>query len=333
MDRIGCGVIGLGWFGEHHVDTLKQLPAVDVVAVCTRRENRLSEMAEKYNILKKYTNYHDLLADKDIDMVTIVTHVKDHLKPTIDALRAGKHVFLEKPMADSVEDCDKILAEVEKTDKSFMVGHVCRFDTAYALAKEEIEAGNIGKIISMHARRNLAKWITESSLDKISALSGDGIHDIDLMFWYTGAKPKSVYAQTMNTRPEFRYDDIGWALFRLDNDAFAVIENVWCLPDNVPFAIDARMEVIGTKGTIYIDNSGSNYMVLTEKGVSYPQSTYWPTVNGLRRGYLKEEFDYFIKCITRGEKPTVITPQESRDAVYAMKMAEKSARENKVIEF
>ena len=333
MDRIGCGVIGLGWFGEHHVDTLKQLPAVDVVAVCTRRENRLSEIAEKYNILKKYTNYHDLLADKDIDMVTIVTHVKDHLKPTIDALRAGKHVFLEKPMADSVEDCDKILAEVEKTDKSFMVGHVCRFDTAYALAKEEIEAGNIGKIISMHARRNLAKWITESSLDKISALSGDGIHDIDLMFWYTGAKPKSVYAQTMNTRPEFRYDDIGWALFRLDNDAFAVIENVWCLPDNVPFAIDARMEVIGTKGTIYIDNSGSNYMVLTEKGVSYPQSTYWPTVNGLRRGYLKEEFDYFIKCITRGEKPTVITPQESRDAVYAMKMAEKSARENKVIEF
>lgn len=333
MDRIGCGVIGLGWFGEHHVDTLKQLPAVNLVAVCTRRENRLSEMAEKYNILKKYTNYHDLLADKDIDMVTIVTHVKDHLKPTIDALRAGKHVFLEKPMADSVEDCDKILAEVEKTDKSFMVGHVCRFDTAYALAKEEIEAGNIGKIISMHARRNLAKWITESSLDKISALFGDGIHDIDLMFWYTGAKPKSVYAQTMNTRPEFRYDDIGWALFRLDNDAFAVIENVWCLPDNVPFAIDARMEVIGTKGTIYIDNSGSHYMVLTEKGVGYPQSTYWPTVHGLRRGYLKEEFDYFIKCITRSKKPTVITPQESRDAVYAMKMAEKSARENKVIEF
>lgn len=333
MDRIGCGVIGLGWFGEHHVDTLKQLPAVNLVAVCTRRENRLSEMAEKYNILKKYTNYHDLLADKDIDMVTIVTHVKDHLKPTIDALRAGKHVFLEKPMADSVEDCDKILAEVEKTDKSFMVGHVCRFDTAYALAKEEIEAGNIGKIISMHARRNLAKWITESSLDKISALFGDGIHDIDLMFWYTGAKPKSVYAQTMNTRPEFRYDDIGWALFRLDNDAFAVIENVWCLPDNVPFAIDARMEVIGTKGTIYIDNSGSHYMVLTEKGVGYPQSTYWPTVHGLRRGYLKEEFDYFIKCITHSKKPTVITPQESRDAVYAMKMAEKSARENKVIEF
>jgi UDP-N-acetylglucosamine 3-dehydrogenase len=333
MDRIRCGVIGLGWFGEHHVDTLKQLPAVDVAAVCTRRENRLSEIAEKYNILKKYTNYHDLLADKDIDMVTIVTHVKDHFKPTIDALRAGKHVFLEKPMADSVEDCDKILAEVEKTDKSFMVGHVCRFDTAYALAKEEIEAGNIGKILSMYARRNLAKWITHSHLDKISALFGDGIHDIDLMFWYTGAKPKSVYAQTMNTRPELRYDDIGWALFRFDNDAFAVMENVWCLPDNVPFAIDARMEVIGTKGAIYIDNSGSNYMVLTEKGMGYPQSTYWPTVHGLRRGYLKEEFDYFLKCIARGEKPTVITPQESRDAVYAMKMAEKSARENKVIEF
>jgi len=333
MDRIGCGVIGLGWFGEYHVDTLKQLPAVDVVAVCTRRENRLKEIADKYHIQKTYTDYHDLLADKDIDMVTVVTHVKDHLKPTVDAIRAGKHVFLEKPMAGSVEECDEIIAEVEKTEKFFMVGHICRFDTAYALAKEEIDAGNIGKILSMHARRNLACWITDSSLDKISALFGDGIHDIDLMFWYTGAKPKSVYAQTMNTRPNFAYDDLGWALFRLDNDAIAVIENVWCLPDNVPFAIDARMEIIGTQGTIYIDNSGSNYMVLTKKGISYPQSTYWPMVHGLRRGYLKEEFDYFIKCVASGKKPTVITPQESRDAVYAMKIAEKSARENKVIEF
>jgi len=101
MDRIGCGVIGLGWFGEHHVDTLKQLPAVDVVAVCTRRENRLKEIADKYHIPKTYTDYNDLLADKDIDMVTVVTHVKDHLKPTVDAIRAGKHVFLEKQMAGS----------------------------------------------------------------------------------------------------------------------------------------------------------------------------------------------------------------------------------------
>ena len=333
MDKIRCGVIGLGWFGEHHVDALKELPMAEVTAVCTRRPERLKEVAEKYDVPKTYTDYHDLLADQDIDMVTVVTHVGDHVQPTVDALRAGKHVFLEKPMADTPEACDQILAEVARGDKCFMVGHICRFDTVYALAKEEIEAGYLGKILTMHARRNLAKWITESHLHKISALFGDGVHDLDLMFWYTGAKAKSVYAQTINTRPHLPHDDLGWAMFRFDDGTIAIIENVWCLPENVPFAIDARLEIVGTEGAIYIDNSGVNYTVLTKKGLSYPQSTYWPKVHGMRRGYLKEEFDYFLKCVAKGEQPLIITPQESRDVVVAMRMAELSAKENRVVEF
>ncbi|MDD5658817.1 MAG: Gfo/Idh/MocA family oxidoreductase [Actinomycetota bacterium] len=333
MERIKIGVIGLGWFGEHHVDTLLQLPLAEVAAICTRRPDHLKKMSDKYNIKKTYTNYRDMLDDKNIDMVSIVTHVSDHSQIAIDSINAGKHVFLEKPMASTVEECDKIIEALGGTDKCFMVGHICRFDTAYALAKEEIDSGSIGKIVSIYAKRNLAKWITESSLNKISALFGDGIHDFDLMLWYTKAKPKTVYAKTTNTRPEFKYDDIAWALFTLDNGTFAVIENIWSLPDNVPYAIDAKMEIIGTEGAICIDNSGSHYAVLTKKGLSYPQSTYWPTVHGIRRGYLKEEFDYFLKCIANNEKPKVITPKESRDVVFAMRMAEKSSAENKIIEF
>ncbi|MBA7668517.1 hypothetical protein ES703_76629 [subsurface metagenome] len=93
------------------------------------------------------------------------------------------------------------------------------------------------------------------------------------------------------------------------------------------------MEIVGTEGAIYIDNSGVNYTVLTEKGLSYPQSTYWPKVHGSRRGVLKEEFDYFLKCAAKGEKPTVITPEESKDVVVAMKAAELSAKENRIVEF
>jgi UDP-N-acetylglucosamine 3-dehydrogenase len=333
MKQIRCGVIGLGWFGEHHVDALQQLPLVDLQAVCTRTEGRLKEIKDKYHVPKAYTDYRALLADKDIDMVTVVTHIKEHLQPTVDALAAGKHVFLEKPMADSIEDCDRIIAAAAKAGTCFMVGHICRFDTVYALAKEEIDAGNLGSIISMHARRNLAKWITPSHLKKISALFGDGVHDLDLMLWYSGAKPRTVYAQSLNTRPELPNDDLGWAMFRLDSGAIAVIENIWCLPENAPYAIDAKMEIVGTKGAIYIDNSGVGYTVLKKEGVSYPQSTYWPKIHGQRRGFLKEELDYFTRCIASGQKPTVITPQESRLVVHAMKTAERSARENKAIAF
>ncbi|MCC7424118.1 MAG: Gfo/Idh/MocA family oxidoreductase [Planctomycetaceae bacterium] len=333
MNRIRCGVIGLGWFGEHHVDTLQQLPLADVTAVCTRRPDRLHEVSARYRIPKTFTDYRRLLADPDIDLVTIVTHVDEHVEPTLAALAAGKHVFLEKPMAGTVEDCDRIIAAARSTDRAFMVGHVCRFDTVYALAKEEIAAGRLGRIVSLHSRRNLAKWITETHLKKISALFGDGVHDLDLMLWYTGASPKSVYALTSNTRPELPHDDIGWAMYRLDSGAIAVIENVWSLPKNAPFAIDARMEIIGTEGAIYIDNSGSHYTLLTRDGLKHPQSTYWPKVHGLRRGYLKEEFDYFLKCVANGEKPTVITPEESRAVVHAVRMAERSAREGRVVEF
>jgi len=333
MNRIRCGVIGLGWFGEHHVDTLRQLPQAELTAICTRNPARLGEVAAKYGVSQTCTDYRELLANPEIELVSIVTHVGDHLEPTLAAIRAGKHVFLEKPMADSVEACDQILAALQSTDKAFMVGHICRFDSVYALAKEEIAAGSLGRIISLHARRNLAKWITESHLPKISALFGDGVHDLDLMLWYTGAKPKTVYAQTSNTRPHLPHDDLGWAMFRLDNGAIAVIENVWCLPENAPFAIDARMEIIGTEGAIYIDNSGGQYTLLTKRGLSFPQSTYWPKVHGLRRGYLKEELDYFLKCVLAGEMPSVITPQESRDVVHAVLTAERSARENRLIEF
>jgi UDP-N-acetylglucosamine 3-dehydrogenase len=333
MERIRCGVIGLGWFGEHHVDALQSLPLAEVCAVCTRRDYRVKEIAEKYKVQKTYTDYHDLLADKDIDMVTVVTHVQDHPQPTVDALRAGKHVFLEKPMANSGEECDVIIAEAKKTGKCFMVGHICRFDTNYALAKEEIAEGNLGKLLTIHARRNLAKWVTESHLHKISALFGDGVHDLDLMFWYSGSKPVSVYAQTTNTRPELPYDDLGWAMFRFEDGLIGVVEDVWCLPNNDPFAIDARMEIVGTEGCIYIDNSGMNFSVLKKEGLSYPQATYWPKVHNMRRGYLKEEFDYFLKCIAAGKKPTVITPEESKAVVVAMKKAEQSARENRIMEF
>ena len=333
MDRIRCGVIGLGWFGEHHVDTLKELPACELTAVCTRTKKRLDEIATKYKVPKRFTDYREMLADGDIDMVTVVTHVGDHYRITVDALRANKHVFLEKPMAATEKECEGIVKEAARTDRCFMVGHICRFDTAYALAKEEIESGAIGDIISMHAKRNLAKWVTESHLHKISALFGDGIHDFDLMLWYTGAKPQSVFAMTRNTRPELPYDDLGWAMFRLDSGCIAVVENVWCLPDNAPFAIDAKMEIVGTEGAIYIDNSGTHYTVLKKEGLGYPQSTYWPKVHGLRRGYLKEEFDYFLKCVARNKKPDVITPEESKLVVTAMLKAELAAKENKVLRF
>ena len=333
MEKLKCAVIGLGWFGEIHLDTLNEFPIVDIKAICDTREDHLKEIGRKYAIENCYTNYHDLLNDKNIEIVVITTHVDTHAQIAADALNSGKHVFLEKPMANNLEECNKIIEACKKTDKFFMVGHICRFGVEYAIAKEEIENGKIGEIISLHAKRNLAKQITETHLNKLSSLFGDGVHDLDLAFWYTKSRPVSVYALTRKTRDTIIFDDVGWAMFKFENKAIVVIENVWCLPDNVPYLLGAEMEIIGTKGIIKIDATGSSFQVVSEDGIKYPPTVATPKVHGLRRGLLKEELDYFLKCILKTKRPEVITPEESRDVVYAIRMAEKSALENKIIYF
>ncbi len=333
MQKIKCAVIGLGWFGQYHLNVLQQIPSVEVSAICTRTESRLDELGKKYGIKKCYTDYMELLKDPSIEMVSITTHVKDHLTITLDAVKAQKHVFLEMPMADNAKECDQIIKALKNSNKVFMVGHICRFDTKYALAKERIENGDIGKILSIHAKRNFTASSSKAHLEKFSAIFGTGTFDFDLMLWYSDSPLHSVYAQCTKTNPDLAYYDIAWALFRFKNGAFGIIESNWALPDNSPYDIYAKMEIVGSKGMVDIDNTGRDLMMITEKGVHFPETQYWPLIHQSRNGYLKDELSYFIGCILHGKKPKVIQPDEARDAVYAIRMAEKSSIENKVIYF
>src|SRR6185436_5083886 len=101
----------------------------------------------------------ELLADPGVDAVNIVTMWDQHAAPTLAALAAGKHVFLEKPMASTLADCDAIVSAARSAKGFLMVGHICRFNPRYAAAKEAIAAGRIGKIVSLYARRNLPAFV------------------------------------------------------------------------------------------------------------------------------------------------------------------------------
>ena len=330
MEKIGYGVIGAGFFGEKHTEVLSDMPGIELAAVSDCRPHRLREIADRFNVLKTYADYKDLLADSEIDAVSIVTHIDNHTKIVIDALEAGKHVFLEKPMAGTIEDCNAIVDAVGSAKGSFTVGHICRFDTRVALAKEAIEAGRIGKIVSMHATRNLPAHISAGVLDKISPLMGDGIHDTDLMLWFTGSHVKTVYAQNMRVR-DFKHPDISWAMYRFDNEAIGVIETVWYLPENTPFTIDSRMEIIGTDGAIYIDCGNTGLTINDKTGLSKPDTMYWPKLHGKRAGALRNELAYFTDCIRNNKVPDIITAEESAMAVGVICAAEKSAETGKVV--
>ena len=114
-------------------------------------------------------------------------------------------------------------------------------------------------------------------------------------------------------------------------EVLGVLENVWCLPDRTAFQIDERMEVIGTKGSLHVQETHPNFSVCDRDGWHSPDTTYWPELHGLRTGALREELSYFTTCIQEGRRPTIITPEESRAAVVACLAAERSAATGAVV--
>jgi len=328
--KVKYGVIGLGWFGEKHCEALSGIPTIELCALCTRTESRLKALGKEFGVERLYTDYREMLADPELDAVSIVTMWDQHKAPAIAALEAGKHVFLEKPMASTVADCRAIVAAAKRATGFFMVGHICRFNPRYAAAKREIDAGKIGRIVSLYARRNIPASVSEGVLAKIGPIIGDGVHDTDLMLWYTGARVTSAYAQTVDVR-HLKHPDIGWTMYRFNTGAVGVLEDAWFLPDKTPFQIDERMEIIGTEGSIHIHEVHPNLSICDKDGWHSPDTTYWPELHGVRAGALREELAYFASCVLEGKTPTVITAEESLRAVEACLAAERSAATGRVV--
>jgi UDP-N-acetylglucosamine 3-dehydrogenase len=330
MDRLRIGVIGLGWFGEIHCDTIMGVPNLELAALCTRTPERLQQLAGKYGVHKTFRDYRELLADPSIDAVSIVTMWDQHTEPATAALGAGKHVFLEKPMASTVDDCNKIIAASKRSKGILLVGHICRFNPRYRMAKQAIDAGRIGRIVAMSSRRNIPAAWTPEILNKIGPIVGDAIHDTDLMLWFTGDRIVSAYAQTVDVRG-LRYPDIGQTMYRFAGGATATLETVWCMPEKTPFDIDERMSIIGTEGLIHVQDTFPNLGIVGKDKLHSPDTTYWPQFDGTRSGALREEFAYFAECALSGKKPMVGTPEDAAAALQATLAAEESARSGNVI--
>ena len=138
------GVIGLGWFGEVHAEALSQMPGIELAALCTRRASRLEELGNRFKVKARYTDYRQLLSDPGVEAVSVVTHIQDHRDIAIEALRAGKHVLLEKPMAPDVPECEAILAAAREATGLFMVGHICRFDPRSRWPRKPLRRAALG---------------------------------------------------------------------------------------------------------------------------------------------------------------------------------------------
>jgi predicted dehydrogenase len=288
-------VVGLGFMGGVHLKALGSVPSVELSAVVSRRASPAS--------VKHYTALEDALADPEIDAVDLCLPTDMHESATIQALRSGKHVLVEKPMALSVESCHRMIAEAERAGRILMVAHVLRFFPAYRALEHAIDHRGLGSIRFASFRRRCAQpgwsdWITDKSR------SGGGafdllIHDVDMALRLFG--PPSAISATGYENALGAVDVISARLFY---EGFVVeISGGWMFPGAFPFAME--FTVLGDYGVLEF-NSESRPLKLYGLGEEVPlEST---------DGYA-EEIAYFAKCCRSGEQPALCTPASSAESV------------------
>lgn len=330
MDSIRWAVLGAGRFGSIHARALQNMTGVELVALCTRNTQHRQQVTHGFPGVEVMSDASQLLARQDVDTVTIATHWQDHRDLTLQAFAAGKNVLLEKPLAPSRNECLEVLAAARNAEGIFMVGHVCRFDPRISLAQQAILAGRIGKVVSMSAKRNLPVN-APLRLDKISPLMGDGVHDADLMMWFTRSVPSRVYGRQLHFG-KTRFPEAGWAVLEFGDQAVGVIETHWGLPANVSTLIDARMEIVGTEGKLEIDCSHTGLELVDAEGTKRQDTSYWPLQHGQVGGALRSELEYFAECVRKQQAPEVVTPIEAARAVIVMEAAEASAAQGQPVE-
>lgn len=339
--RVKWGLIGAGFFGEMYAQILTSLPNVELAGIFSADDESLNRVANKFNIEKRSKDFNVIINDPEVEAVAIITTEHHHFEPAMSAIRAGKHIIIEKPLAPKMSEANEMISAAEKAGITLAVCHILPFHNHYAMAKTEIANGAVGNIISAYARRNApAKW-GDQIQQHSSAMYDEVVHDLECFLWFTeftkqkGWKVKRLYAQQLNIRGYVK-PDINWVMYTFENGCIAVFEANWYIPNSSPYisAMDSQMEIHGTKGMVYIDLGDQGVKVNDEKGWRTPDVTWWPEIRGNIEGALGNEIRYLADCISRGVKPVdnLGDPNRAKYALELVLLAEESAKNNKIIE-
>jgi len=271
MEKLKIGIIGCGSIVPKHLRAVvENSDKMELVALCDTVPEKMDIALEEYikagganqDSIKKYNDYRRLLEDPEIHIVTVATISGIRPKIALDALDAGKHVILEKPMALSTREADEIIKKSEEEKLKVAVCHQLRFMPHIMKLKEEIDSGAFGKLVhasaSMRWNRNEAyyssspwrgTWVYDGG-----AFMNQAIHVIDLMLWLMG-EAERVYAETGTFLKKIEAEDAGAAVIRFKNGAIGTVEASVCVyPEN----LEETLGIFGEKGTVLIGGKALN---------------------------------------------------------------------------
>jgi UDP-N-acetyl-2-amino-2-deoxyglucuronate dehydrogenase len=256
--KIRFGIVGCGAIGPTHAGAIQQIEDAQLVAVADSLPERGKAMAEKFGVSNVYADAQDLLNDKAVDVVCLCTPSGAHAQGAIDALQAGKHVIVEKPMDVSLEACDRMIAAQQRSGRELAVISQHRFDAASQLVKELIDSGKLGKLFL--ATAEVKWWRTQEyydsgdwrgtwAMDGGGALMNQAIHTIDLIQWLVGGV-ESVFAQTkIASHERIEVEDAAVATLRFHSGAIGSFVASTAAYDGLP----VRIDLFGTQGSAIIE--------------------------------------------------------------------------------
>jgi len=337
MKQIGVGIIGTGWCGGIRAQACAGHPLVRSLHLAEIRPERLAEVANAARASSATTDYRELLRISEIEAVYIsATPETTHYPMARDCLAAGKHVFLEKPIALELAEADELIALARGSKLKFTIGYSQRFNPKFAYVRKSIRDGSIGRpvsaLVSRHITRNLGKKI--SGRTKLSPAAMEATHDLDFVLWcLEPARPLRVYSQinfgAMRETSGAAIPDTQWITVTMDSGVSFVVGAGWTLPPGYPNFSTTWIEFVGTDGAVIVDDSHRDVVLNTmAKGMVLPMSTMpGEPVEHTYAGPMAAETIHFLEAVAC-DRPVLVTPEHARMVMELYIAADRSADTN-----
>ena len=311
MRRLGMAVVGTGSWGQNHVRVYNELPETELVGVCDVNPDRVQAVAEKFDV-KGYTDSGKLLKGEDVEAVSICVWSTKLAEEAVKALEEGKHVLVEKPMASSVQQAEKIVELARRNDLHLMVGFIERFNGVQGF-KEAIDRGKIGTLVSATARR-LSKW--PERIGDVGVVKDMAIHDIDVMRHIFTEDPIAVYANAGNLNHR-KFEDYAQITLTFEDEKTAFIEANWLTPHKI-----RRLIATGSEAIVSLNYLTHEITLETEEETQTRNRSEEP---------LKLELRHFASCVSDDKEP-LVTGVDGLKALLIAETALKSASKHRTIE-
>lgn len=323
---LNVGVIGCGYWGPNLIRNFDQLTRTSVLRVADLDTKRLDHMKILYPETDTTTDYTDIINDPEIDIVAVATPVHTHFRFASEALSAGKHLFVEKPMTSSIKESEKLISLAEENSRKLMVGHTFLYSAAVRKMKEILDSGELGEIYYINSQR-LNLGLFQQDINVIWDLAP---HDISIINYLLDMEPTQVSAVgASHINPAI--EDVAILNLWYKNNVVAFIQCSWLDPDKV-----RKMTVVGSKKMmVYDDVQPTEKIRIYDKAVEVP--THYDTYAEFHYSYkygdilipkidggepLRTELAHFVDCIENDTVPV----SDGYNGLGVVKVLEKSSK-------